>query len=119
MDLGLAGKRALVTGSTKGIGRCIAETLLAEGASVAICARDAAGVEQAQFAIGFRRGQLDDAEPVNDGHRHPVMADTEILPRTLGLGAPVTVGGNVDRTETVGLAAHGGGSRGCCCSSHH
>ena len=47
MDLGLSGKRALVTGSTRGIGRAIAETLLREGASVAICARSAADVEAA------------------------------------------------------------------------
>jgi len=47
MDLGLAGKKALVTGSTKGLGRAIAETLLDEGALVAICARDADGVKVA------------------------------------------------------------------------
>ncbi len=47
MDLGLAGKRALITGATKGIGRALAETLLAEGASVAICARTAADVDAA------------------------------------------------------------------------
>jgi NAD(P)-dependent dehydrogenase (short-subunit alcohol dehydrogenase family) len=51
MDLGLAGKRALVTGSTKGLGRAIAETLLAEGASVAICARTADDVDAAVGAM--------------------------------------------------------------------
>lgn len=39
MDLGLAGKRIIVTGASRGIGRAIVERLTGEGAHVAICAR--------------------------------------------------------------------------------
>jgi|GEM_PF-2448606 len=40
MDLQLAGKRALVTGSSDGIGKVIAKTLAAAGAAVAVHGRD-------------------------------------------------------------------------------
>jgi len=50
MDLGLAGRRAIVTGGSKGIGKAIAAELIAEGAAVTICSRhpdelDAAAAE--------------------------------------------------------------------------
>jgi len=47
MDLGLKGKKAVITGGSKGIGRAIANLLVAEGAEVAICARNADEVNAA------------------------------------------------------------------------
>jgi NAD(P)-dependent dehydrogenase (short-subunit alcohol dehydrogenase family) len=44
MDLGLHGSHVLVTGGSKGIGLAVAELFAAEGANVAICARNAAEV---------------------------------------------------------------------------
>ena len=51
MDLQLTGRRALVTGGTRGIGRAVVQTLLQEGASVAFCARDAAEVDHTTTAL--------------------------------------------------------------------
>ena len=47
MDLGLNGKNAVVTGGSKGIGRAVAHCFAAEGANVAICARNVVEVTSA------------------------------------------------------------------------
>src|ERR1700739_4759032 len=45
MDLGLPGRKAIVTGGSKGLGKAITAELMAEGASVVICSRDVAELE--------------------------------------------------------------------------
>ena len=52
MDLGLAGARALVLGSSSGLGRAVAAALAAEGAAVAVVSRDAGRAEEAREAVG-------------------------------------------------------------------
>ena len=54
MDLGLHGRRALITGGSRGIGFAVAEALAAEGAAVGLVARDAAGLAAAAERLGPR-----------------------------------------------------------------
>jgi 3-oxoacyl-[acyl-carrier protein] reductase len=63
MDLHLAGRVALVTGSSRGIGRGIATRLVEEGADVVFCARGAEALEEAVAAVG------------GPGRAHGVVAD--------------------------------------------
>lgn len=54
MNLGLYGRRVLVSGGSRGIGRAIVKAFLAEGAQVAFCARSADGVAATGAAFGAR-----------------------------------------------------------------
>jgi len=71
VDLELRGKKAIVTGGTRGIGRAIAELLAAEGADVAICARNREQIDEAVTALG-RKGIRAWGRPVD-------VADTAAL----------------------------------------
>lgn len=63
MDLGISGRLALVTGSTQGIGRAIAEALVAEGARVIVNGRRDAAVREAVAALS------------KSGEAHGIAAD--------------------------------------------
>lgn len=56
MDLGLTGKTALVTASSKGMGKACALGLAAEGARVVMCARTAADLEVAAEEVRRKTG---------------------------------------------------------------
>ena len=73
MDLGLSGRRAVVTGGSKGLGEAITAELLAEGAAVFICSRSAAELDataerlrkQTGGAIGAMACDVTDPEQVS------------------------------------------------------
>lgn len=65
MDLQLTGKGAIITGASRGIGKAVAASLLAEGASVVVVARHRGPLEDAAEELGDR-----------GGHVIPLVADT-------------------------------------------
>src|SRR5438445_9261867 len=57
MDLGMKGKKALVTGGSEGIGKAVTRTLAREGVDVAICARRKEPLEAAAAEIAKETGR--------------------------------------------------------------
>ena len=56
MDLGLSGKRVLITGASKGIGRAIADVLAEEGCSLHLASRTEADLATARDEINVKHG---------------------------------------------------------------
>ena len=67
MDLQLTGKRVLVTGGTRGIGRAIVGAFLDEGAVVGFCARDASEVTATNEDLRSRGDVMGSVVDVGDG----------------------------------------------------
>jgi 3-oxoacyl-[acyl-carrier protein] reductase len=97
VDLQLTGRRAFVTGGSRGLGLAIARGLAAEGAVVSICARDPDGLARAVKGIG-REGPAVHAYAVD-------VTDAAALEETVVRSA--TEQGGLDL-----LVANAGGSRG-------
>ena len=57
MDLEVAGKVAIVTGGSRGVGKAIARELAREGVDVAICARDREAVEKTAVELAKATGR--------------------------------------------------------------
>ena len=78
MDLGLSGRRAVVTGGARGIGRVIALSLAAEGCDVAVCSRIA---DVACLLLSDRASWISGANVLVDGGQNPPnMVTTQPLP---------------------------------------
>ncbi|MFT4112192.1 SDR family NAD(P)-dependent oxidoreductase [Silvibacterium sp.] len=87
MDLGLKGKRALVTGSTAGIGLAIAKELAAEGATVWVNGRTQARVDEALTQVkGDAKGVVADLATAEGAKKlFTEVKDIDILVNNLGI----------------------------------
>jgi NAD(P)-dependent dehydrogenase (short-subunit alcohol dehydrogenase family) len=78
MDLGLTDARALVLGSSSGLGRGVAAALAAEGARVAVVSRDLGRAEEARDAIGAEAALRAELTTPGEGRRLVAEADAAL-----------------------------------------
>ncbi len=103
MDLGLRGRKAIVTGGTRGIGRAIVDLFVTEGVDVGLCARSAQEVD-ATLAELRRRGANAVGEPLDVRDRESYRSWLERTAQALGgcdIFVPnVSAGGGFDSEDT-------------------
>ena len=101
MELGLRGRKALVTGASKGIGRACAEVLAEEGCDIVLVSRTAADLEAVRAAIvtkhnvAVRYYPLDLSDSRNVDKLAAECADLDILINNAG----AIPGGNIDAVD--------------------
>ncbi len=110
MDLQLAGKAAIVTGSSRGLGLASAMALAAEGARVTLCARGAEALERAAaevrgvarapedvIAVSADVSTADGAQAIHDATIE-AFGGVDVLVNNVGLGKGA---GLLDTTDEV------------------
>jgi NAD(P)-dependent dehydrogenase (short-subunit alcohol dehydrogenase family) len=103
MDLQLTGKRAVVTGGSRGIGFAVAAALLAEGADVAVVARDEGALDDAAARLAGSGGRVL-AVPADTTDDASVRAMVDAVVAGLG-GVDVLVNAAAPPAGTIGTAA--------------
>jgi len=84
MDLHLTGRRAIVTGASRGIGLAIASALVAEGVDVVVAARGRADLERVAAELAGRSGRRVLPVPVDTGDDGSVRAMVAAANEALG-----------------------------------
>jgi NAD(P)-dependent dehydrogenase (short-subunit alcohol dehydrogenase family) len=84
MDLELTGRRAIVTGGSRGIGLAVARALAGEGVDVAVVARGREALEAAAERVAAESGRRAIAVPADTGDDAAVTAMVEQVVRELG-----------------------------------
>ncbi len=88
----LQGKKALITGASRGIGRAIALAFAKEGATLALGSRDLASLSALAKAIGDARAvRLDVSDPESIAKAREEVGDVEILVNSAGIAKSVKV----------------------------
>jgi NAD(P)-dependent dehydrogenase (short-subunit alcohol dehydrogenase family) len=102
MDLELTGKRALVTGGSRGIGKAVARLLVEEGADVALLARDIPTLQAAAAELAAHGGRRVIGVRGDTTHDESVRLAVEAAVRQLG--GPIDILVNA-AAEPAGFAA--------------
>src|SRR5262245_2373829 len=104
--MSLAGRRALVTGGGRGIGRAIALRLAEDGAHVVVAGRTAAEIEETARLAGGKALPLDVTDRSAIAAAHAALGKIDVLVNNAGIAGSAPLGRTEDALWDAMLAVN-------------